>query len=441
MKLKLLLCLSIFAALGCQSSQPKQMNSEFSAAASDHVNYELQRGVASQERTYWAISPTSRDSFSVTGLERSTISMPIKVEQLISFEGLALRDGLCPEYTPTPGSCTATRGYYTCQGEGNGTSEAWDDFYESRTSEQKAKALREAIKGIGEVSAEKLVASGYFNRRPRSWSAFEAEITRAADLGVITKTVATMTIQNYAAENAKNLGYTAGAICSFTNLDCQPAQVNETFVPCKKLEKTQQTRVVQTRNATVQVDIANSVLQRFETDSFDITVNENNGKIGLTGKSTNFNNYSFASSDNLENSNVRISVQGVSRRLVALPSQVYTSSPRVGRNASGKLVVSFAVDPKYLPGSSQSGDTLEAVVTTRTCQKGLLGCKFGTKMVQAGQSQVFKVTNTQSVLNLDMSSVAGLLIEADVELRRVNSPYYSSNNRALSTTQRFNTSN
>lgn len=86
----------------------------------------------------------------------------------------------------------------------------WKGFFNAPKSE-KAARLADAIKGVGMNTAQRLVADGFFNRKPRTWDEFRDVILsadRVYHIGLSNQVLVT-----YGRENAQNLGYYSAQTC------------------------------------------------------------------------------------------------------------------------------------------------------------------------------------------------------------------------------------
>ncbi len=87
-----------------------------------------------------------------------------------------------------------------------GRSHYWDAFYRANRYE-KADALADAIRGVGYLTAKKLVRDGTFDRKPRTWREFSDQIYRA-DRRYRTG-FSREVLETYGEENQRRLGYSS----------------------------------------------------------------------------------------------------------------------------------------------------------------------------------------------------------------------------------------
>jgi hypothetical protein len=156
-------------------------------------------------------------------------------------------------------------------GEGRGD---WKGFYNAPKSEKPSR-LAAAIQGVGIRTAERLVADGYFHRKPRSWSEFSSVIV-AADRQYRTG-FSREVLVTYGQQNARNLGYYAEESCQI---------VLENQLVLKAVEyRTFYKNVTK----TFVIDVLNSALLKAESERFTIAFDGFNDRLDV---SSSYNRYS-----------------------------------------------------------------------------------------------------------------------------------------------------
>lgn len=142
-----------------------------------------------------------------------------RVSSAVTFSGEAIRKELSSDFALTTNVYrveqqlryqSVPRVQEVCTGsEGDGSQGNWHNFYNVPKAE-KAQALSNAIKGVGNARAQKLVK--YFDGRPkpRSWDEFSGVIrTSEREIPGISQDV----LVNFGADNRQNLGYNGTRTC------------------------------------------------------------------------------------------------------------------------------------------------------------------------------------------------------------------------------------
>ncbi|MGE3611562.1 MAG: hypothetical protein AB7I27_18365 [Bacteriovoracaceae bacterium] len=145
-------------------------------------------------------------------------------------------------------------------GEGKGD---WKNFYNVGGIDAKAKALEDAILGVGPKSSYPLVK--YFDgiKKPRSWEEFSARIN-AADIE-IGHGLAANVLSKYGKENAINLGYYDPTYCnqSVVYVD-MPVLLHETY---RILDEIINKQIILSINPQEATDPRNSIILPNEIES------------------------------------------------------------------------------------------------------------------------------------------------------------------------------
>lgn len=250
-------------------------------------------------------------------------------------------------------------------------SPAWDAYF-AASRDRKAAALANAIQGIGNASAEALVARKYFPVMPKSWSAFAQEINRAADAGVIKKSVATTVLNNYKYENFTNLGYGRES-CREEVRQCTYVISKLVQVPFMNQREVERRRVVATKSFSVAISVSDAVLMATEKDVVTLKINEN-GQVTDVDTS-GYNRYALVS-QSVDGQKVTVALKSASRVLRDLPNNVVRQDAYQLVNDKPYLVLD--VDPAYIPGADDPNSQLVIDYTVRTCKYGWTGlCGIG----------------------------------------------------------------
>lgn len=288
---------------------------------------------------------------------------------------------------------------------GNGTQGDWKGFF-SVPKAEKAKALADAVKGIGKATAQKIVDNNLLTHKPDSWSLFVKEINKIENklqkLGY-QATFAQEVIDVYGYENRINLGYGSAESCTKEPYDCYITQVVEVETRLRDIPR------------SMQVTINGQTLQSFEKDVVSLTVgNENND---VTISSTGFNNYSGV----VLNRGNSVDLTATRIKVVFPVTEVNVTAAKANTR---QLQVNAIVPQKYF--SEDVGATLSMEV--EICKSGFLGlCSTqGTYLVEDVKTSV---TRTYDV------SKAGSYF-ARVRFFKRDSEYYNSNKSSQLTTNK-----
>lgn len=269
----------------------------------------------------------------------------------------------------TVGWVSVSKPVLVCSGtvtEGSGKSALWNDYFSAPKSE-KANALAKAITGVGEPTAKKLIASGYFQSKPKSWEDFSNVIKSARARGAVDETVEYNVLYKYRSDNLSNLGYesSVGTTC---------VTVNETY-----LEPVQELRTVteyQLQNIphkdlinqdakTYRVHITGPRLQAFETEVITINPTRDINGISFTVSGDDYTNYlKTISSDTMR-------LNGVARKSVRLPADVFVGGAAL-EASNGRAGFVATVNPKYVPKTPADGQLL-FTLDLRSCKRGSFG--------------------------------------------------------------------
>jgi hypothetical protein len=270
-----------------------------------------------------------------------------------------------------------------CPDSGNGKSPAWDRYF-SAPGNAKTRALADAIKGVGEVSAEKLIRGGFFHSKPRSWKAFVAEIDRAVSGGAIDSRVRYEVVVRYRSENVENLGYAAGA-CRPYSYRCMKWE--NRLVPVPRVSFEDRHRVLQTHMRSFNLTVNNSRLQHFESEKVEVTAGLETDDVSVQAGPFNLYQRSISHNGNVTD----VVLTGIKRNFVAIPKGVVLGAFVVKQGGPN---LSLAVDAKYIPAPGTT-DRLLLRYVVEGCKLSFTGyCTFSKyKAVDQGEAQVTQPTS------------------------------------------------
>lgn len=290
-------------------------------------------------------------------------SYTAQVNQILSWSEMESFTNVRFEYVDRLQDSTCYK--MVCSG-GTGKSEAWNAFY-SAPKDQKPKALSGAIKGIGDSTAKKLVDSGYFKSKPRSWEEFASEINRAAGQGIIQKGAATDILNTYRGENASNLGYNNQS-CSEQAYTCQQWVSVLVPVPFTDQRSVDKQKISDTRQFDVEVEVKGALLLPFEKDPMQFEINENGEVLGKD-RAGELNRYSVESKKDGNDVTIIATAQG--RNLIDFPQRAIARDIFTPTNR----VPTFAVElnPSYVPAAEDPNAQVVVDYTVFTCARGFLG--------------------------------------------------------------------
>lgn len=376
--------------------------------APDTHNYRLQpgdRAPAGVPRLFWA--EQSRD-ISV-GPAGGAVQFPLTIERIQQWE--EQEPFLDTRYVTRvfwePGTCSD----WDCsKSQGRGSSPLWDAFY-SAPRERKAKALADAIMGVGEPTAQKLIAAGVFHSKPRSWESFKDTLRAAERAGHIKKDIVYQVTVKYANENLVNLGYSQTSCRPYTYA-CDilvERVVAEQFTNYRTVTRS---NIVETYSRRFEVNIRDPKLQSFEQDRVRVTAGRepNDVRVSVDGY-TRYDQKMAVQGDV-----ARLELVGVERIKTALPNAVVS---RASYQLRGNTpIFTVAVDPKYIPQAG-GNDQLVLKYRVRSCKTilGICGRKTdSTEMLQP-------ISGAET--NIEIKNVKGLKSWVVYSMVRLNSPWYN----------------
>tara|TARA_B110001454_G_scaffold219204_1_gene252264 strand:+ start:78261 stop:79436 length:1176 start_codon:yes stop_codon:yes gene_type:complete len=353
--------------------------------------------------------------------KKQTVSLPVagsasKGTYAQSFQRVVLQHNYyeCgfpvePTVQVVQGTCYDT----TCSG-GAGKSPLWDAFYSAR-KEEKPSRLAAAIKGVGQASADPLVAGGYFNSKPKSWNAFKSVINSAAANGAITQQVKTLVLSNYRNENMANLGYAGG--CTSTPYTCDEVHVIQEGYYVQRTCDAPVEQPIESRQVSFEFNVENSILLPSETENIELSVSPEAGEISM--KEAYYNKYAIQAQQTGPN-HIVVSIDGAARKQVPLPKGSLQS---VSLTATGATTADLqvSVSPAILPVAQ--GEQLVIKYEVKSCKIGFFPC------ITWDKKETFTKLATGPTTTIPVSSPLvgkkGLKMQVDVEVYKSNSIYHN----------------
>ncbi|MBO9665997.1 MAG: hypothetical protein J7501_04230, partial [Bdellovibrio sp.] len=222
-------------------------------------------------------------------------------------------------------------------------------------------------------------------------------LKRAADAGVIKKSVATNVLTNYRYENISNLGYAQGTCkevvrqCTVTISKLEPV----TFRNSRIVEK-RKILEENTKKFDVNIEVLGALLLPTEKDVVTLEINEN-GAVALQDSNGN-NRYSIVAMD-VQGKVINVQVKADSRVLRNLSNNVV-------RQDSYKLIGDKAtfildVDPAFVPGQEDPNSQLVIDYIVHVCEYGWTGtCGFSSwKSLKMDSATI---TTSRTILTIDV---------------------------------------
>jgi hypothetical protein len=162
---------------------------------------------------------------------------------------------------------------------GDGSEGHWHGYFSVRASE-KAKALAAAIKGIGKVTAERIVDFNLFTHKPNNWREFSVlikKIERQLEARGYSYKFSTQVLEVHGYDNLISLGYGTEKSCRYVETFCDQLSVKEVKTFSHYIER------------NLSVSVKNQTLQSFETDTLEITAGSAPSDVSFSA--TGFNRY------------------------------------------------------------------------------------------------------------------------------------------------------
>ena len=418
---------SLLTVIGCGSEPVKTQayvapdpgavsQTEFVPKAGDVLGAEANRAPAqSNGTTLWH---TDSKTISV-GPAGGSVNVVLNPRQSMFFE--RSYQYTCDMLAWASTDCTD----YVCTG-GAGKSDLWNDYYAAR-KEGKAAALDAALKGIGQQTAIKLNASGVFEKKPRSWQDFRERMNLALKGNFITADQYREVFATYGQENRSNLGY-AGESCRPQVYRCDAYGLVSVVNGCtgKKIEE----KVINTLTKNIQVNIRNPQLQRFETESINVTAGQDYNSVMVQRSDKT----AYKVEKRAEGDNIVITMDGQDRLQIPLPASVLQKisfSDTTGR----PLTAVIEVDPNYI--GQQGSDRMVVMLQVTHCTPGGFftagDCKgtdkVAKKILAAGY---FAISQASTALALPVVP-SGDRVWVTYAISRENSKWYTNTPTAVNT--------
>ncbi len=298
---------------------------------------------------------------------------------------------------------------------GTGKSALWDSFYGARR-EQKAQRLAEAIKGVGEATAEKLIAAGSFNSKPRSWDAFSSTLRQAERSGIVGGDITYQVLVKYRTENLVNLGYSAGS-CKVVTYPCDvwvDRFVWEEFTNSRQVTRR---NTIETIRRNVEVVVRDPILQNFERDTVTVMIGNEINDVRATVDGHTVYQQSLAQLSD----RTQLQLLGIDRLKTGLPETVLGNARYQMSGASPMFTVQ--VDAKYIPRQENADDQLILRYVIRTCKPNFLGFCVGAWT--DSEPKFFPITSSESSLTIPVAK--GLKTALLYSVSRKNSKWYNDN--------------
>ncbi|HRO66658.1 MAG TPA: hypothetical protein PL182_03735 [Pseudobdellovibrionaceae bacterium] len=311
-----------------------------------------------------------------------------------------------------PGICER----YVCRDDAQNESPSWNRFFRAGSKAEKTKALADAVKGIGDVSAEKLVAGRYFSSKPRSWTAFVNEIERAKNNGTLPSNIVYNVTVKYKADNMANLGYEANS-CSIEQYNCTVFEDKLIQFPVTRYRSVTRQKVMEERRREFRISVNNPILQNFETDVISVQVGDQDGDV-----SVHYPDAKTIYQHQIDLRGGRITFTGVDRVKLPLPRTILRGGDLTFQKGTDEAQLNLAVDAKYIPDAQNDGnDQLVIRYVVGRCKQNWLGyCKGDFAMDQPMYAQV---TGSQFYLRIPIAKNERMIVK--YSFARMNSRYYN----------------
>jgi hypothetical protein len=280
--------------------------------------------------------------------------------------------------------------------QGNGTEGDWKNFF-NVPKPQKARALADAVLGIGLPTAERIVELNLLDHKPRSWDEFKRLMKRIDDDYLQTGFSHEVTV-TYGRENMRNLGYDTG--------NCHYEWKTEYYW----VEKKYVIGSIPARK-DFRVEIRDSILLRGESER--ITLSYNGLQDSLKDVDSSYNRY--RSSRVEEQGRVTYRLQGERIRATP-PNHAVIRLAKEGGRVAAELTDSDYDDE--LPGAGRTFVTVEIYKKVFLWPDKLLG-SFQLELV-GGRARTLS----------DVVPPAGSKVYATYSLQKAGSAYYSTQSSA-----------
>jgi len=279
----------------------------------------------------------------------------------------------------------------------------WKNYF-NVPKNKKAEALAEAILGIGEKTAQRIIDAGYFKSKPQTWYEFSREIKNAQ------KTLKQqgynfnfedLVLNVYGEENAKNLGYYSSQSCSLQYYEC-------TALVEKKYEE-----FYKYAHVTGKIQVKEAKLQPFEVEKIKLTITNVPGDVYLSGSLYNeYNQETIIGSDG----NSFTTLTATKRIKNILPDEAIKAT--LYKDQQGLYLVISAND-NYIPKNYEPTSTLR--FTYDVCRENWFGGCF--EVVR--DLRYIEIQNKTHIIRLnDGKYKEGSKYYVRYKYKRMNSQYY-----------------
>lgn len=270
--------------------------------------------------------------------------------------------------------------------DSDGSKGDWKNYFNVSKS-LKPRALADAIKGIGETTAERIIDLGFFSKKPRSWYAFSNEILnaqRALNDAGYNYNFSDNVLGQYGYENAINLGYYVENACTTRKYDCY------TYVP---VEREEFYKYVPVR---AKVIAHNMTLQSFESEKFYITLNHIAGEADI--RVDGYNRYAAPEIIRTKANETSIELTATERIKRELPSEAVKAT--LARDSQG-FALNVSIPAQYFTTEDAGAKN---IIKYEVCKEHSFW-KTCDKVVRAARATPLKNSLSQTI-RLDKPEIA-----------------------------------
>lgn len=376
------------------------------------------------DRYYWA-SSSQKIQVGAEGLNQT---YPFQLERIHEYKKseIVWVDNWVIEYKPVQRRCEN----FVCFIE-QGTTPLWDD-YTSEVGSLKPLRLSQAIVGLTEASASKLMRLGFFQYKPQSWSDLRQDIEEAKSQKLITEIEYSNILFLNARKNLRNIGYPVEA-CSAETYQCTIQVEERVNRPVPTPKETVVKNVIETKYVQLFIQVENPPLLPTEKEIFEIKLLPETNTVSVS-QLTSFAAYRSQVSPDLS----ALSLIPTQRNLLDLNTR-HIRKHEV-KIESGLPYLYVEVLPDMLLGTNQD-DQLFVSYQVKYCVPGWTGmCGMFESWKLLGP-QTFALKQNMVRVPIDLGTLRGKLrIELDVSFQRPNSVWFNSKPTRTGTTNTVNLS-
>ena len=283
---------------------------------------------------------------------------------------------------------------------GDGSEGNWHGYFSVRASE-KANALAAAIKGIGKVTAERIVDFNLFTHKPNNWREFSVlikKIERQLEARGYSYKFSTQVLEVHGYDNLISLGYGSEKSCRYVETLCDQLSLKEVKTFSHYVER------------NLSVSVKNQTLQSFESDTVEITAGTAPSDVSFSA--TGFNSYTAT----LYNRGTELELDANRIKRAFPVSEVVVS---LTKDAAKNLVWNLNVPQKYFAEDKEAA----MEVTYEVCRADWFGGCFA---VVGGPFKTTLVGNkmVKSFTTSGLKKGSSYFVRA--RLNKVDSKFYSS---------------